>query len=1000
MARTLRDLGEVRSLLRYWLGTVAYEESLASRPRAQKPSKRAGAVDLFDPGYGQPYFRLGPEHADLIVRGEGAAIVPLEGAVVGFFEHWLRAAYRREVMAARQERVDDSATRWVLGWPGILFERREELATVMRAPIELEWRKDGAPWRPPSYPDRRARKSAGPPDSVLIRALEVDAEDEDAVMVDRDLLNRVLGVLDEELEQLDDGLNDRARIAERVTRLLGGGDAKDVDATALFTAVLDAVRARLPDGVSVYPTAIVQDGALIFTTFHLQKELHELLGLGVEEPLSPGTVLWSYLTGEPQDAGWSPMRGRFRARGLTKNQRDTAELALGSRLAAVQGPPGTGKTELILNLAAHTLVTRIEALADGLVMSSAPVVVTSTNNRAVDNVTDPLGRELAPGRLPLALRTGNQDITATVTRDALERARTWLIAQDDTQALAKLNEALERFRTARAALDAASKPRVDRVVRRRKIAALRAELAALPAPEVVAAPHPLSTELRALEAIVERMARMARTRKAKAAKLDAAWTDSGADAIAEISARDPGLASSLALPPEETDAAERLEAWRFALDDAAELLEEELAEDSKRTRRSVKVERERHRVEGLLAKLEAREGEDDGEEGEGDEEPLAYAAFSVALEVRERWAIANKGELAPALEAAVKAASEDRSLKRFFADDPRARLALLRLYPVLGITLLSLGNVFDTTPEVIDHVIIDEAGQCHPAYAISGLMRARRALVIGDVHQLPPVLQLAEHDEERVRRRLGVKIPEERLAPYRVFASSTTSAQALADRAVAVRPTLVDHFRCQPPIIALSDALSGYGLEVHTPPRSLGATAPRLASAALFGATRGEQSRARGSWANAREAAVLARLLFELHGDGVPWSELGVLTPYVGQLELLRTMLRAEGVPFDVGTEPLESTLFGWASGDRGNLSLGTVHRFQGGERSVILFSTVITEARSLAFLDERPNLLNVAVSRARDHLVVLGDPATLARGRHTKLLVERCVPLALDGLV
>ncbi|MCK6547903.1 AAA domain-containing protein [Myxococcota bacterium] len=999
MARALRDLAEVRSVLKYWLGTVAYEEALASRPRAQKPSKRAGTVDLFDPGYGQPYFRLGAEHVELIVRGEGAAIVPVEGAVLAFFEHWLRAAYRREAMAARQERVDDSATRWVIGWPGILFERREELATVMRAPIELEWRQRGAPWRPPTFQERRARKSPGLPDSVLIRALEVD-DDEEVVMVDRDLLNRVLGVLDEELEQLD-GYVDQAGLARRVARMLGGDDVKGGDATALFTSVLDAVRARLPDGVSAYPTAIVQDGALLFATYHLQKELHELLTLGLEAPLSPGTGLWSYLTGDPIEPGWTPLRGRFRARGLTPNQRDTAERALGSKLAAVQGPPGTGKTELILNLAAHTLVARVEALADGLVMSSAPVVVTSTNNRAVDNVTDPLGRELPPARLPIALRTGNQDITATVTRDALDRARTWLLAQDERDALARLNEALERFRVARAALDRVTKPRIDRIVRARKIAALRAELAALPPPEPLAAPHPLTIELRAMDEIVEQLGRMANARRGKVAKILRLWSEKGAAALAEISARDPGLASSIGLPPEDADRDE-LEAWRASIEGAADTIEAALDDDPQRTKRVRKIERDRIRITELLAALEAGEGDDGGAAPTSDtaaEEAHAHALFTLALEVRERWAIANKGELAPALAAAIEAASEERSLRRFFADDPRGRLSILRLYPVLGVTLLSLGNVFEALPEVIDHLVIDEAGQCHPAYAVSGLMRARRALVIGDVHQLPPVLQLSEHDEQRVRRRLGVKIPEERLAPYRVFSSSTTSAQALADRAVSERPTLVDHFRCQPPIIALSDALSGYGLDVHTPPRSLAARVPRLSSAALFGATRGRQTRARGSWSNPGEAELLARLLLELHDHGVPWSELGVLTPYVGQLDLLRDLLRARGVPFDVGAEPLEATLFGWASGDRGNLSLGTVHRFQGGERSVILFSTVVTEARSLAFLDERPNLLNVAISRARDHLVVLGDPATLARGRHTRILVERCEPLALEGL-
>lgn len=70
-------------------------------------------------------------------------------------------------------------------------------------------------------------------------------------------------------------------------------------------------------------------------------------------------------------------------------------------------------------------------------------------------------------------------------------------------------------------------------------------------------------------------------------------------------------------------------------------------------------------------------------------------------------------------------------------------------------------------------------------------------------------------------------------------------------------------------------------------------------------------------------------------------------------------------------------------------IALGTVHRFQGGERSIVLFSCVVTRSASLAFVDERANLLNVAVSRARHRLVVLGRSSVLAQGRLTRLLLE-----------
>ena len=39
---------------------------------------------------------------------------------------------------------------------------------------------------------------------------------------------------------------------------------------------------------------------------------------------------------------------------------------------------------------------------------------------------------------------------------------------------------------------------------------------------------------------------------------------------------------------------------------------------------------------------------------------------------------------------------------------------------------------------MVDRLIIDEGGQCHPAHAVSGILRAQRVLVIGDTISLNP----------------------------------------------------------------------------------------------------------------------------------------------------------------------------------------------------------------------------------------------------------------------
>ena len=124
---------------------------------------------------------------------------------------------------------------------------------------------------------------------------------------------------------------------------------------------------------------------------------------------------------------------------------------------------------------------------------------------------------------------------------------------------------------------------------------------------------------------------------------------------------------------------------------------------------------------------------------------------------------------------------------------------------------------------------------------------------------------------------------------------------------------------------------------------------------------------------------------------------MAVITPYRGQLEQLRRAFGRGGIPLDCSMELLDLEDAAVGRAKRG-VALGTVHRFQGGERSIVLFSSVVTRARSLGFLDERENLLNVAVSRARHHFVAIGRRAVLAAGRRTRLLTDAAVTLAPDA--
>ncbi len=988
---------QMLEVLRYWLAVVRQEEALAARPRARKPPSRPLPIDLRDPGQGIGYLRL-DRALTLLTRAEPRWLGPMDAATQAFFERWLRVRYRAESAAARG-RPEQAQPTWFVGWPVVHFEGRGELASLLRFEVDVGFRTaDDKRFQAPSWADRRAGRLPPPPTTIRLSAPAPDAGSP-WFSADPLLLGRTLGVDEETLSELFAALDGEVappagQVVAAVCQVLdpdGPPLPADAPPVAQMDRLITVMRARLPDGVKVYPVGLVYDGSAAFATWHLQRDLAELVRRPPgRAPWSEGTALCAALGQRPGEIGWQPLAAAAHPRGLTEGQQRVAERFLGSALTAAQGPPGTGKTELIGALAAHGVAARAQALADGAEMPDDVLMVTSTNNRAVDNALDPLAVDLPPERLPIALRVGSQPVVAHATTEVLNRTLAWLDAEcGEGDAEADYQAALARLR---AVQDALAERRGPQVLYRQRVAHLakvEARLAELPAGDGAdVPPEVINQALHALRPMLRRVD-----------QLQSALVPGGASALREVltltrrmQVRDqPKLEKALiavgrpltvGLPPAMAadlpvdDQVDRWEAEVGELSDALEAAQVALLAlraERKAAQRRAELEVERADLQALVADVPPPADR-------AELNQLAHAVYERAIEARERWAVSRAEPLRQALSRAVAVAYEVHSLRRLFEEAPDVETWLRRLFPVWGCTLLSLGNTFPAEPACLDRVVIDEAGQCHPAYAVSALLRAHRALVIGDVHQLEPVVQLTPSDERRAQRQAELTLSAEALAPFRVAAAGGSNAQALVNGALGAQAlALTDHFRCQPEIIALSDRLCGYDLTVHTPARSLSQWVPLLTAPVLFAPMKGAQQRARGSWINEAEVHGVLRLLDHLRRGGVPPEEIAVITPYVAQLDLLRAALREMGVPH----------------GEDGGVATGTVHRFQGGERTVVLFSTVVTRPRSLRFLNTRVNLVNVAVSRAKDHLITLGDAEVLTQGKHTRLLVEEATWLS-----
>jgi AAA domain/PLD-like domain len=268
----------------------------------------------------------------------------------------------------------------------------------------------------------------------------------------------------------------------------------------------------------------------------------------------------------------------------------------------------------------------------------------------------------------------------------------------------------------------------------------------------------------------------------------------------------------------------------------------------------------------------------------------------------------------------------------------------------------------------VDLLIYDEAGQVSPDLGLPLLGLARRAVAVGDVYQLEPIESFNEASDDLILR--TEKIEEEQLHAFRrgglthvggSVMRAFQPATAYTNRETPCGVLLCRHFRCVPKIIAYCNDLVYKGELIPDKPDE---EAPWIAPVS-WAHVRGDARKAGGSWGNEPEAESIARWIADNREtirkryDGDLDKTVALLTPYAHQQGLLRKTLR--------------SRIGGLAD----KVTIGTVHSLQGDERPLVVFSPTVTLASTGAttpFFDRGPNMLNVAVSRAKNAFVVIGD--------------------------
>ncbi|HYN19631.1 MAG TPA: ATP-binding protein [Thermoanaerobaculia bacterium] len=298
--------------------------------------------------------------------------------------------------------------------------------------------------------------------------------------------------------------------------------------------------------------------------------------------------------------------------------------------------------------------------------------------------------------------------------------------------------------------------------------------------------------------------------------------------------------------------------------------------------------------------------------------------------------------------------------------------SLFLVVPLVSTTFASVERMLrDVPPESLGWLFVDEAGQAVPQAAVGAIFRSRRAVVVGDPMQIEPVVTLPDRLTQVVCRHFGTD-------PDR-FNAPEASVQRLADAASPflteiesrrgsrrIGAPLLVHRRCSEPMFGISNAVAYEYLMVNAKREGPSPIGELLSPSRWIDV----QGSAEEKWCPEEGRKVL-ELLRKLAAPGPShWKpgepDLYIVTPFRRVAERLRKLVE-------------ESALLVWTDDPRRWTfeRIGTVHTVQGREAEAVIFvlgAPAPGQTGARAWAGERPNLINVAVTRAKERLYVVGN--------------------------
>ncbi len=294
-----------------------------------------------------------------------------------------------------------------------------------------------------------------------------------------------------------------------------------------------------------------------------------------------------------------------------------------------------------------------------------------------------------------------------------------------------------------------------------------------------------------------------------------------------------------------------------------------------------------------------------------------------------------------------------------------------------------------------DCIIIDEASMAPlPALWCAAGLAKQKVVVVGDFYQLPPI---AKHKVIRPKEKSGEEIKKEEALVEKWLKKDIFDVSGISPAIhTGIKPNWLEQlniqYRMHPDIAGVVNSLiygrNGKQFELKSAENTNNSGKERLPKPPLEGSHIGIYDTSKigllpgrtdnGSYYNIYQAFLAVSLAEQAIENG--YESIGIISPFRSQTNLIQKIVKDKIVK-DENLKKIECD---------------TVHRFQGGEKQIIIFDTTTPQPTKLT--DDQveggddEKLLNVAFSRAKEKCIVIADIQTMDKKHSQSSLLRKFI--------